>query len=262
MNATGFGKIASESALERIDVVLCRPRHGGNIGSAARAVKNMGLGGLCLVAAEETAVPEARMLAASAFDVLESARSSDSLGELLEGRDIILGTSRRLKSARIRIMTSREAARHLTENMGQGRAAIVFGPEDSGLTSEELSLCHGIVSIPADQRYPSLNLAQAVMILAYDIRMAMGELPSVRSFGAPSIKETEQMFQQLTSVLDKSGFTIRNPKDKVLLHMKEILSRGVRTSQDARIVRGLFRRIAWALARETGDGPADSGKDM
>jgi TrmH family RNA methyltransferase len=241
------GGAVSENALKRIDIVLCRPRYGGNIGSAARIVKNMGLGGLCLVLPEEAGVPEARMLAASAVDVLEKAGSFDTLEESIEGRDIVLGVSRRVKSARARIMTPREAARHVIENMGSGNAALVFGPEDSGLTAEELAICHGIVSIPASEEYPSLNLAQAVAVLAYDLRMAAGELPPVRSFGAPTEEETLQMFHQLMAVIDRSGFTIRNPREKVLLHMREILSRGVQTSQDARIIRGVFRRIAWAI---------------
>lgn len=238
----------SENDLKRIEIVLCRPRYGGNIGSVARIVKNMGLGGLNLVLPEEAGIPEARMLAASAADVLERAGTSDSLEEALKRRDIVLGASRRVKSARTRIMTSREAARHVADHMGEGSAALVFGPEDSGLTADELAHCHGIVSIPASEEYPSLNLAQAVAVLSYDLRMTINELPPVRSFGSPSQEETEQMYHQLMTVIEKSGFTIRNPREKVLLHMREILSRGVQTSQDARILRGLFRRIAWAMA--------------
>jgi len=249
-----------ESPLERVDIVLSRPRHGGNVGSAARAIKNMGLGGLRLVALEDEALPEARMLAAGALDILESARTFDTLDEALDGEDIILGASRRVKSARARIMTPREAVSHVLENLGNGRAAFVFGPEDSGLTADELSLCHGVVSIPADESYPSLNLAQAVMILAYDLRMALDELPSVRSFGDPTEKEKDQMFVQLVSALDRSGFFIRNSREKVILHMREILSRGVRTSQDARIIRGIFKRIGWALSRGVDVDTTGSGE--
>ena len=248
--------------LENIDIVLNRPRHGGNVGAAARAVKNMGLGEMRLVALEKEVLPEARMLAAHAVDILESARSFDTLEQALAGEDIILGTSRRVKSARMRILTSREAAAHILENLGSGRAALVFGPEDTGLTAEELSLCHGVVSIPADERCPSLNLAQAVMVLAYDLRMALDGFPSVRSFGGPTDEEKEQMFVQLLSVLERSGFFIRNPKERVVLHMREIFSRGVKTSQDARIVRGIFRRIGWALSKLENGTFFDPGDDQ
>ncbi len=249
------------SPLDRIDIILCRPRYGGNIGAAARAIKNMGLAGLRIVAPEKETLPEARMLAAGALDVLESARSFDTLGEALEGEDIIFGASRRVRSARARIMTPREAVTHVLENLGNGRAAIVFGPEDSGLAASELSLCHGVVSIPTDERCPSLNLAQAVMVLAYDLRMAMAELPSVRSFGGPTEEEKDQMLVQIVSVLDRSGFFIRNPKEKVILHMREIFSRGVRTSQDARIIRGIFRRIGWTITKGGLGGLPGSGDE-
>ncbi len=261
MEGQGKSPRAVESPLERIDIVLNRPRHGGNVGAAARAVKNMGLGGMRLVALEEEVLPEARMLAAHAVDILESARSFDTLDQALAGNDIILGTSRRVKSARMRILTPREAAAYVLENLGSGRAALIFGPEDSGLMADELSLCHGVVSIPADERCPSLNLAQAVMVLAYDLRMALDGLPSVRSFGSPTDEEKDQMFVQLMSVLERSGFFIRNPREKSALHMREIFSRGVRTSQDARIVRGIFRRIGWALSRSEKGTPFDPGDE-
>jgi len=248
--------------LERIDIVLSRPRIGGNIGAAARAIKNMGLGGLRLVAPESEVLPEARMFAVGAVDVLENARIFSTLEEALSGAGIILGTSRRVKSSRVRIMTPKEAVSHVLENLGDGRALFVFGPEDTGLTSKELSLCHGIVSIPADDRYPSLNLAQAVMVLAYDLRMAAGCASPVRSFGEPSREEKDQMLTQVMSVLDMCGFFLWNQEEKVILHMREILAGGVRTSQDARIMRGVFRRIAWALSRGEKAGGAEEEKEM
>ncbi len=257
---TNQGKNADNSPglLDRIEIVLSRPRFGGNVGAAARVVKNMGLGGLRLVSLEKDAMPEARMFAVGAVDILENAPIFDTLEEALAGAGIIFGTSRRVKSSRVRIMTPREAVAHILENLGKDRALIVFGPEDTGLTSRELSLCHGIISIPADERYPSLNLAQAVMVLSYDLRMAAGGPFPVTSFGAPTPEEKEQMLTQVMAVLERSGFFLWNPREKVILHMREILARGVRTSQDARIIRGVFRRIAWALA---GEGKAEALKE-
>jgi tRNA (cytidine32/uridine32-2'-O)-methyltransferase len=216
----------------------------------------MGLGGLALVAPRKYHVKEARMLAASAKDVLEAAQTFDTLEEALAGQDVILGTSRRVKSGRIRIMTPREGSDHLLGNLSSGggsrTASLVFGPEDCGLTAKELAHCHAVVSIPVDDEYESLNLAQSVMVMAYELRMGTDDLPLVRSFGDASSEESSQMFEQITSVLDRSGFFIRNPRERVLLHLREILNNGVKTSQDARIVRGIFRRIVWAL--EGGEG--------
>ena len=246
--------------MKQVTVVLCRPRYGGNIGSAARAVKNMGLGGLALVAPEEYHVAESRMFAASAKDMLEAAPTFDTLEEALAGHKVIIGTSRRVKSGRLRIMTPREGANHLLGYLASdgdsSTASIVFGPEDCGLTSDELSLCHAVVSIPVDEEYTSLNLAQSVMVMAYELRTGTDDLPLVRSFGEASTVEASQMIEQMTAVLEKSGFFIRNPRERVLLHLREILNHGVKTSQDARIVRGIFRRIAWAL--EGGEGPENS----
>lgn len=237
--------------LERVFVVLSRPRYGGNIGATARVVKNMGLGGMILSGPEDYLSAEARMMAASAGDVLEAAVTTETLAEALSPFDHILGASRRVMSSRQRIMPPREAALYVSREIGDGRAAIVFGPEDSGLTARELSLCHGLVSIPSDSRCPSLNLAQAVMVLAYELRMTQeDEHLRVRSFGDASREEYQSALDQVESVLDQTGFFIRNPRKRVMVHLREIFSHGIRTSQDARIVRGMHRRIAWALKKE------------
>jgi len=241
-------------------VVLCRPRYGGNIGAAARAVKNMGIGKLVLVAPEDYRAAEARMFASNATDVLEGALTFDTINEAVAGCKIVLGASRRIKSHRTRIMTPREAAGHILGNMGEGRVAILFGPEDNGLTSRDLQWCHGVISIPADDRQPSLNLAQAVMVVAYELRMGIDTADSVRSFGSASEPEFKQMIEQVSAVLERSGFYIRNPRERVLLHLREIFTNGVRTSQDARIIRGLFRRIGWALGRGGDADNVDSGE--
>ena len=246
--------------LDRVSFVLCRPRYGGNIGAAARAVKNMGIGRLVLVAPEDFRLSEARMFASNAIDILEGAATFDTIEDAVAGCGLVLGTSRRIKSHRARIMTPRESARHLLDNMGEGKAAILFGPEDNGLTSRDLEMCHAVISIPVGEEQPSLNLAQAAMVIAYELRMGVDDLPSVRSFGSASGSEIDQMLAQASAVLDRSGFFIRNPRERVLLHLREILARGVHTSQDARIIRGIFRRIAWALDQGPGAGKMDQGE--
>jgi TrmH family RNA methyltransferase len=220
----------------------------------------MGLGGLILVAPEDYHLREARMFASNALDVLEGAPTFDTIEQSVVDCKIVLGTSRRIKSHRIRIMTPRESAGHILGNLGEDKAAILFGPEDNGLTSEELAQCHAVISIPVAEPQPSLNLAQAVMVIAYELRMGVDGLPSVRSFGNASESEIGQMLDQASAVLEMSGFFVRNPKEKVLLHLKEIFNNGVTTSQDARIIRGIFRRIAWALGREECADNVDTGE--
>lgn len=252
--------MSSSALLSRVTFVLCRTRTGGNIGAAARAIKNMGIGGLDLAAPEEYHKAEAKMFASNASDVLEGASTFHSVDDAVADCAIVLGTSRRIKSHRLRIMTPREAAGYVLRNLGDGKASILFGPEDNGLTSEDLAKCHAVISIPVADKQPSLNLAQAVMVIAYELRMGMDELPSVRSFGEASDTEISQMIEQASAVLDKSGFFMRNPKERVLLHLKEIFANGVSTSQDARIIRGIFRRIAWALERDKSAGNPEPGE--
>ena len=132
--------MASNNSLERIHVILSRPRYGGNIGSVARAVKNMGLGGLVIAGADGYMESEARMMAASAGDVLESARVCDSLEEAVLPYSVVLGVSRRVKSSRRRIMDPRESARFVIRESENEKTALVFGPEASGLSAEELGI--------------------------------------------------------------------------------------------------------------------------
>jgi TrmH family RNA methyltransferase len=249
----------SPDLLKKIDVVLCRSRYGGNIGSVARAIKNMGLGRLVLVRPEDYMESEARMMAASAGDVLAAASRMDSLEEALSGYDLTLAASRRLKSSRQRIMSPREASGAVIHAARGSGAALVFGTEDSGLNAEEVAACNGVVSIPSDENYPSLNLSQAVMVVAYELRMTLEDSDlAVRSFGGPSRRERSEMLDQVGSVLERSGFFIRNPRERVMLHIAEILENGIRTSQDARIIRGAFRRIIWTLENTNGENEQES----
>ncbi len=239
------------SFLKAIDIVLVKPRYGGNIGSVARAIKNMGLGGLVLVNSERYMPSEARMMAASAQDILDQAEKTDGLEDIIGRYDLVLGVSRRVKSSRQRIMTPRQAARFLSREMVGKKVALMFGPEDSGLTARELSQCHGIVSIPSHEDYPSLNLAQSVMILAYELRMILDpELNSVHTYSGSSERDMEELYLQIETVLERTGFFIRNPEKNVMVHLKDILSSGIETSRDVRIFRGIFRRIAWHLNKE------------
>jgi len=247
--------MTSPSPLSRVFVVLARPRFGGNIGASARAVKNMGLGGLVLAGAEEFHPAEARMMAAEAADVLEEAPRHETLAEALAPFDLSFAATRRVTGGRPRVLPAREAAGHLARELGGGKAALVFGCEESGLSAREVALCSAVLSIPASPRYPSLNLAAAVMVAAYEVRLAFdpstssGQGGSGRGEAAPA--EREQMFEQMEAALDAAGFFLANPRGRVMVHLREVLTRGTRGVRDLRVVRGAFRRINQAL-REKG----------
>jgi 8-oxo-dGTP diphosphatase len=239
----------SPPSLSRVFVVLARPRFGGNVGACARAVKNMGLGGLVLAGAEDLHAAEARMMAAEAQDVLEAAPRLGTLAQALAPFAVSFAATRRVQRGRTRVLAAREAAAHLAREMGEeSRAALVFGCEESGLSAAEVALCHGVLSIPSSPAYPSLNLAAAVMVAAYEVRMAL----TAAAEGAlhrppPGEKERGQMLEQMEAALDLSGFFAANPRGRVLLHLREILAAGARTAQDARLLRGVFRRINQGL---------------
>jgi TrmH family RNA methyltransferase len=244
------------SPLDRVFVVLSRPRFGGNIGAAARAVKNMGLGGLVLAGADDFHLSEARMMAAEAGDVLARAPRHDTLAGALAPFDLSFAATRRVRRSRTRILTAREAALHLARELGEKKAALVFGCEESGLSADEVGLCGGVLSIASSPDYPSLNLAAAVMVVAYEVRIALLGEPADPTVRKPVRREEQaQMLEQMESALETSGFFAANPRERVLLHLREILTHGARTSQDARVMRGAFRRINQALraSRDAGD---------
>lgn len=161
------------AARRNIRFVLVEPDHPGNIGGAARALKNMGFTDLALVRPKRFPDPQATWRAAAAVDVLEAARVFDNLDEAIADRVLVAGTSARRRSVPWPTRTAAEFAEQVAAEPPGQPVAVLFGREVSGLTNDELRLCHLRVAIPADAGYTSLNLAMAVQILAYELRKAM-----------------------------------------------------------------------------------------
>ena len=172
-----------DQPLSRIRIVLVGTQHPGNIGSAARAIKTMGLSRLVLVAPERFPDREADALAAGARDVLEAATLHDTLADAVADCGLVLGCTARSRRVPLPEQVPRDAAATaLAEAAGGTEVALVFGRERTGLENDELQLCHGAVHIPSDPDYGSLNLAAAVQVLAYELRMgwlaSSGPLPA------------------------------------------------------------------------------------
>src|SRR5271166_2369893 len=168
---------------DRFAFVLYRPQSAGNIGAAARALKNMGFEDLRLVAPGTLKSREAAAMAVHADDVLAHATIYPELADAIADCSIAVGTTSRRGGYRSRAVPLRAAAVELDALAGANKIALVFGREDRGLTNRELKLCHRLVTIPTAPEYPSLNLAQAVMVVAYELMMAA--TPTVRAAGAP-----------------------------------------------------------------------------
>jgi tRNA (cytidine32/uridine32-2'-O)-methyltransferase len=239
-----------------VDVVLVRPSRPANVAAACRAMKNMGLGRLCLVEPPPgLATPEARALAYGAWDVLDAARAAANLREAVAGATLVIGTSGRPLAG---AWTPRQLAEEGAARAGAGGTALVFGPEASGLRNDELALCHAHVHIPSDPAHPSLNLAQAVLILAYEIRLsALSRAPPPGPGGREraTSADIEAALDDLERALLAIGYLNPDNPGKILAELRGLLARAGPTPRETSLLRGMARQILWAaggVARERG----------
>lgn len=245
-----------------ISIILVRPQFSGNLGSVARAMKNMGLRDLRLVAPEVLPTDrDARQMAAHSEDILDQTHIYQDLQSALQNFDRVIGTSRRHGKERGNWRSPRELGEGMAK-LGQGsRVAILFGAEDTGLTNEEITLCHEIVSIPSDPNCPSLNLAQAVMIIVYELRLALA-LPDQ---GRPTkvhlakFQDVEAMYEDLHHLLDQSGFLDKNNPDHIMRLIRNMFDRAHLTDQEVRILRGVYRQLRWWGSPLSSRGPKSCG---
>ena len=243
--------------LGRVDVVLVRPSRAANVAAACRALKNMGLRSLAIV--EPPAgldQPEARALAYGAWDVLDAAVPRATLREAVAGAVTVAGTSGR---AHPQAWTPRRLAREAEARAGNGRLALVFGPEASGLTDEELAQCHVRVHIPTDPAHPSLNLAQAVLVVAYELRLAaLGEDatgPGPAAVERATAGEVESALDDLRGALLGIGYLSPDNPDKILAEWRALFARSGLSPREVSLLRGLARQVLWAaghIARTSG----------
>jgi tRNA (cytidine32/uridine32-2'-O)-methyltransferase len=159
--------------LKNIRIVLIDTTHPGNIGAAARAMKNMGLDKLYLVSPQKYPHEKAVWRAANALDVLDKAVVCASLDEAIDGCQLVLGTSARDRSMPWPMMDARQSAETVMSEPAHHQVAILFGREDRGMTNEELQRCQFHLQIPANPEYPVMNLGTAVQVVCYELRMAM-----------------------------------------------------------------------------------------
>lgn len=214
-------------------------------------MKNMGLRALCLVEPPAGLEDrEARALAYGAWDVLDGARVAPSLPDAVAASVALVGTTGRAVPG---AWTPRRLAEEASGLSGGGTLSLVFGPEASGLTGAEMDLCHALVHIPADPTHPSLNLAQAVLLLAYEMRLAaLGTAPGPDASGgeerptrAPA-GDVEQAVAELRAALLEIGYLDRASPDRVLAELRRLIARAGPTPREVVLLRGLARQVAWA----------------
>jgi tRNA/rRNA methyltransferase len=229
---------------EQVDVVLVRPARPQNVAAAARALKNMGVSRLALVDAPGGLDAEARAIAYGAWDVLDGARQVARLQQAVAGSAFVVGASARGGAG---AWTPRQLAERAAARAGGSRMAVVFGPEASGLSSAELQLCHETVTIPTRVRQPSLNLAQAVLLILYELQLSPSQAPAPSAAPAPT-STLEAALEELRAGLLAIGYLNPANPEAILAELRRLLGRAGATEREASLLRGMARQIAWAGA--------------
>lgn len=230
------------AALERVRVVLCHTSLPANIGACARAMKTMGLRSLVLVDPKQFPHDDATALASRATDVLQDARVCASLEEALAGTVYAAASTARGRDRSHAVLTPHELAARMIEEAQRGPVALVMGPEKFGLTVQEVNLCSVITRVPADPDYSSLNLAAAVQVFAYELRLAaepIAQLPQ-QVFEAATFEEVEMLYAHLERALLEIGFL--NPKEpkRLMQRMRRLFARVRLEHEEVNILRGIL----------------------
>jgi TrmH family RNA methyltransferase len=234
-----------------IRIVLVETSHPGNIGAVARALKNMSLDQLVLVNPKQFPHPEASARASGAEDVLNAARVTADLGSALGGCGLVLATTSRGRDQNFRVLDPQAAARQAVEQAAQAPVAIMFGSERTGLTNDELRYAHALLAIPANPAYPSLNVAMAVQIVAYEIMCALLERSeqAPRSIISPAVPladpaELDRLYEHLAEVLEEIDFRDRTQSGTNLMkRIRRLFQRAEPDMNEVHILRGILTAV-------------------
>lgn len=255
------------AARRNIRFVLVEPDHPGNIGGAARALKNMGFTDLALVRPKRYPDAQATWRAAAAVDVLEAARVFDSLDDAIADRVLVAGTSARRRSVPWPTRTAEEFAAQVAAEPAGQPVAVLFGREVSGLTNDELRLSHLRVAIPADPEYTSLNLAMAVQILAYELRKALDATAPATTEEADwdrplaNAAQMAALYAHIERVLVGIDFLDLKAPRQAMTRLKRLFARVRPDATEVAMFRGVLTHVERAVARRPEEHLAAGGED-
>jgi tRNA/rRNA methyltransferase len=230
--------------LSSIRIVLCQTSHPGNIGAAARAMKTMGISQLALVSPARFPHADATAMASGADDLLANAQIYSSLEEALHGCALVIGLSARKRQLSHELVSVRESAARAMEIATDQPVAMVFGTEMSGLSNAELDLCQLLAMIPANPAYSSLNLAAAVQICCYELRMALGTpvlAESNHAFPPATSDEIEGLYHHMEETLIQIGFLNPAQPKKLMQRIRRIYARARLEKEEVNILRGILK---------------------
>lgn len=228
--------------LSNIRVVLVETSHPGNIGAVARAMKNMGLGRLMLVRPQAFPDPQAVARASGADDILDAAKVCDDLDQALSGCALVFGVSARLRTIPWPQVDARRCGELAVAGSHQGEVALVFGRERSGLTNAELERCNYLTHIPCNPQFSSLNLAAAVQVIAYEVRMAQGQTDEATPRGedAAAAEELEGLYAHLEQALVEIEFLDPGNPRQLMRRLRRLFNRARLMQTEVNILRGIL----------------------
>lgn len=242
------------TALNNIQIVLVRTLYAGNIGSVARAMKNMGIFRLTLADPGCTIDDESMRMATHARDVLVKAKVVKDIGNPVKKSGYIFGSTSRSRKWRSSVSPA-VMARKVATLIRNNQVSLLFGPEDMGLSNHELELCHEVVAIPTAAGGGSLNLAQAVMVLCYEIYCATLEKVECEPIRLAPSQEIEKMYAHMRSALLEIGYLNPQNPDHIMGRFRRILTRAGLQLEDVKLIRGIFRQLLWYVQRNSLHGP-------
>ncbi len=240
--------------LKNIRIVLCGTAHPGNIGSAARAMRTMGITDLALVNPQRYPDPQTQWFAAGAVDVLESARLCTTLNEALAGTALAVACSARRRDVAVPMLDARAAALESYAVAQNQTVALVFGNETSGLSNDEVGACNLLASIPVTPDFSSLNVAAAVQVLCYELRMACGTgLPDEKPPQLANHEMVEDFYAHLERTIIETGFLNPAHPRKLMYRLRRLFARTRLQVEEVNILRGILSSMTTPKGRDGTD---------
>ncbi|MGD0099285.1 MAG: RNA methyltransferase [Acidobacteriota bacterium] len=231
--------------LDNVVIILAGTKYPGNIGSAARAMFNMGLERLILAAPQCAVNEESYRMAKSGKVILESARICKSVTSALRGIRFLVGTTGKSGGYRTPAHSPRALAPQILAHAAQQKVGILFGPEDTGLVDDDLKFCQVLIRIPTQHKGHSINLAQSVMIVCYELLLGNLEREPARIIRLASLEQVEAMYAQLEKALLDIGFLQPQNARHMMFSLRQMLGRAGLEPSDVGMLRGVARQIAW-----------------
>jgi TrmH family RNA methyltransferase len=252
------------AVLDQIAVVLVRPAGDGNVGQTARAMKNFGLSRLLLVQPCDVDTDFCRQMAPNAYEIVQRAARHETLADALADFEFVVGTSRRIGKFRPRFCTSKTLPGWLLPRLTDGQtAALVFGNEADGLSNEELDRCARLVEIETDPAHRSLNLAQAVCVLTYELFAAAVESPNETNPHRPASHGLlERMFAHMRRIYLEIDFLSPQNPEAIMRTLRRLFLRAEPDEREVRILRGILQNTEWYLNHVAETGERDGYREV